>query len=88
MMPGWFTTLTSGALSLILHVVLGAMLIFSFDLMPRPKIQPDNNINIVKAVTIDKKQVELELDRIKKIEEEKRKKENQRLDELEKRPNN
>jgi len=81
---GWFTTLCSAALSLILHVVLGALLIFSFDIMPQPKIQPKNNINTVKAVTVDKKQVELELDRIKKIENEKLQKETKRLDDLEK----
>ena len=84
MIPGWFTTLVSGTLSLILHVVFGAMLIFSFDLTPQPKIQPKNNINTVKAVTVDKKQVELELDRIKKIEKEKLQKEKKRIDDLEK----
>ena len=70
MKPGWLTTLSSSALSLILHVVLGALLIFSFDFTAQPKIQPKNNINTVKAVTVDKKQVEIELARIKKVENE------------------
>ena len=81
---GWLTTLSSITLSLILHVVLGALLIFSFDFTARPKIQPKNNINTVKAVTVDKKQVELELARIKKVEDEKLQKEKNRLDDLEK----
>jgi colicin import membrane protein len=84
MKPGWLTTLSSSALSLILHVVLGALLIFSFDFTAQPKIQPKNNINTVKAVTVDKKQVELELARIKKVENEKLQKEKKTLDDLEK----
>ena len=84
---GWLTTLSSSALSLILHVVLGALLILSFDFTEQPKIQPKNNINTVKAVSVDKKQVELELARIKKVEDEKLKKEKKRLDDLEKKAN-
>ena len=84
---GWLTTLSSSALSLILHVVLGALLIFSFDFTAQTKTQPKNNINTVKAVTVDKKQVELELVRIKKVEDEKLQKEKKRLDDLEKKAN-
>ncbi|MCK5499537.1 MAG: cell envelope integrity protein TolA [Gammaproteobacteria bacterium] len=81
---GWFTTLSSSVLSLILHLVVGVLLIFSFEFTPQPKNQVRKDVNIVKAVAVDKKQVELELERIRKIEEEKHKKEKQRLDELEK----
>jgi len=81
---GWFTTLSSSVLSLILHLVVGVLLIFSFEFTPQPKSHARQDVNVVQAVTVDKKQVELELDRIKKIEEEKHKKEKKRLGELEK----
>ena len=85
---GWFTTLSSGALSLILHLVLGTLLIFSFDFTAKPKNQIRKDVNVVQAVAIDKKQVELELARIKKVEEDKHKKEKKRLDDLEKKAKN
>jgi len=85
---GWFTTLSSTVLSLVLHLVAGALLIFSFEFTPQPKTQIRKDINVVQAVAIDKKQVELELARIKKVEEDKRKKEKKRLDDLEKKAKN
>lgn len=85
---GWFTTLSSSVLSLILHLVVGVLLLFSFEFTPQPKTQIRQDVNVVQAVVIDKKQVDLELERIRKIEEEKHKKEKQRLDELEKKANN
>ena len=85
---GWFTTLSSSVLSLILHLVVGVLLIFSFEFTPQPKNQVRKDVNIVKAVAVDKKQVDLELERIRKIEEEKHEKEKQRLDELEKKAKN
>ncbi|MCH8976581.1 MAG: cell envelope integrity protein TolA [Proteobacteria bacterium] len=88
MRPGWLTTLSSSVLSLILHLVVGVLLVFSFEFSPQPKIQIRQDVNVVQAIVIDKKQVDLELERIRKIEEEKHKKEKQRLDELEKKANN
>ena len=85
---GRFTTLSSSVLSLILHLVVGVLLLFSFEFTPQPKTQIRQDVNVVQAVVIDKKQVDLELERIRKIEEEKHKKEKQRLDELEKKANN
>jgi len=85
---GWFTTLSSTVLSLVLHLVAGALLIFSFEFTPQPKTQIRKDINVVQAVAIDKKQVELELVRIRKIEEDKHKKEKKRLDDLEKKAKN
>ncbi len=81
---GWFTTLSSSVLSLILHLVVGVLLILSFEFTPQPKTQIRQDVNIVQAVAVDKKQVALELERIRKIEEEKHKKEKQHLEELEK----
>ena len=88
MRPGWLTTLSSSVLSLILHLVVGVLLVFSFEFSPQPKIQIRQDVNVVQAIVIDKKQVDLELERIRKIEEEKHKKEKQRLDELEKKTKN
>ncbi len=85
---GWFTTLSSGVLSLILHIVIGALLIISFDFAPKPKNPAWKDVNVVEAVAVDKKQVELELARIKKIEEDKHKKEKKRLDDLDKKAKN
>jgi colicin import membrane protein len=85
---GWFTTLSSSVLSLLLHLVVGALLIFSFEFTPQPKTQIRKDVNVVQAVAVDKKQVELELARIKKIEEDKFKKEKKRLDDLEKKTKN
>lgn len=76
-------TLISGVLSLLLHLLLGGLLIFSFDL-PRksPPARPIEDINIVKAVAIDKRQVDAELEAIKKFEEQKREQEQKRLNKL------
>lgn len=85
---GWFTTLSSGVLSLILHIVIGALLIISFDFTPKPKNPTRKDVNVVEAVAVDKKQVEIEIARIKKIEEDKHKKEKKRLDDLDKKAKN
>lgn len=83
---GWFTTLRSGVLAIILHLVLGTLLILSFDLTPPPKSRP--RVNTVEAVTVDKKQVESELQRLKDLDADKQNKEKQRLEELEKKAKN
>ena len=88
MRPGWFTTLSSTVLSLVLHLVVGVLLIFSFEFTPKPKTQIRQDVNVVQAVVIDKKQVDLELERIRKIEEDKHKIEKKRLDELGKKARN
>ena len=58
-------------LSLLLHAVLIVLLVFSVDTSVRktPKVMPQ--VNIVKAVSVDKNQVEKELNRFKEIEKEK-----------------
>ena len=88
MRSGWFTTLSSTVLSLVLHLVVGVLLIFSFEFTPQPKTQIRKDVNVVQAVAVDRKQVELELARIKKIEEDKHKIEKKRLDELGKQARN
>ena len=88
MRSGWFTTLSSTVLSLVLHLVVGVLLIFSFEFTPQPKTQIRQDVNVVQAIVIDKKQVDLELERIRKIEEDKHKIEKKRLDELGKKARN
>lgn len=84
MKTGWFTTLSSSVLSLILHLVIGALLILSFDFTEQPRTRIKKDVNIVEAVAIDKKQVDAELARIKKAETDRHKKEQDRLNALEK----
>jgi len=72
----------------VLHLVVGVLLIFSFEFTPQPKTQIRKDVNVVQAVAVDRKQVELELARIKKIEEDKHKIEKKRLDELGKKARN
>ena len=78
---GW-KQFNSTALSILLHLVLGALLIFSFEFSKKPTAQPQP-IDIVEAVAVDKRQVEAELASLKKAEETKRNKEKQRMAALE-----
>lgn len=80
---GWFLTFRSSFLSLLLHLVVIGLLIISFTNTPEPKVKP-KHINIVDAVTVDKKQVDAELNRIKKAEQEKLDKQKQELEKLRK----
>jgi colicin import membrane protein len=89
MKSGWFTTLYSSLLSLLLHAVVVILLIvnFSFSIDP-PPVHPKHNIDIVKATTIDQKQLENELKKLKKAEKDKKAAEKKRLAELEKKAAN
>lgn len=84
MEANWFLTSRSLVLSIILHLVLGAVLIFSFEFSPKPTPPTKPIVNIVKATAVDKKQVELELKRLKKLDDEKIEKEIKRQKDLEK----
>jgi len=61
----WLLTFRSLLLSIVLHIVLGGVLIFSFQFSPSPTPTFRPPANIIKAVSVDKKQVELELKRLK-----------------------
>ena len=84
MRSGWVTTLNSSLLSLLLHAVAIVLLVVSFSISPRVPVLPGKNINIVNAVTIDNKQIESELQKLKQAEEDKKAAEKKRLEELEK----
>ncbi len=75
--------LRSFFLSLVLHTLLIALLIFSVDTSVKKVAKPAPQVNIVKAVSVDKKQVEKELKRLKDIEKDKLSKELKKQKELE-----
>ncbi|NKB36093.1 MAG: cell envelope integrity protein TolA [Gammaproteobacteria bacterium] len=70
-------------LSIVLHGVLITLLIFSIDNTVRQAPQPVPQVNIVKAVSVDSKEVEKELKRLQDIEKEKESKQQKKQKELE-----
>ena len=84
MKVNWFLTSRSIVLSIMLHVMIGFVLIYSFEFSPKPTPPPKPIVNIVKATAVDNKQVELELKRLKKQDDEKIAKEIKRQKDLEK----
>jgi len=73
MYKNWLQTSRSLFFSVVLHIVLGGILIFSFKFSTKPTPVHKPTTIIVNAVSVDKKQVELELKRLKDIEEAKKK---------------
>ncbi len=71
MQATWGWTARSIVLSILLHLSIGVVLIYSFDFTPKPTPPQKPIVNIVKAAAVDKKQVELELARLKRQEDEK-----------------
>jgi len=84
MYTNWLQTSKSLFFSVVLHIVLGGILIFSFKFSAKPLPAHKPMINTVKAISVDKKQVELELKRLKEIEAAKKADENKRQKKLEK----
>ena len=68
--------------SLLLHLAAAGLLIVSFDIAPRPIALPPPHADVVNAVTVDSKQVDAELNRLKDQEKQKREKELKRLQNL------
>src|SRR3972149_2950357 len=79
----WWVRIRSIWYALALHVIAAALLVFSFSFTDIIK-PPHQDISIVNAVTVDKSQVDKELQRLKQEDEKKKLEEQQRLDELEK----
>ena len=71
-------------MSVFLHGLLIGLLIFSVDTPMRKVVTPVQQVNIVKAVSIDNKLVEKEIVRLKEIEKEKFTRERKRQEALEK----
>ena len=79
-----FLTTRSLFLSIVLHIVLGGVFIFSFRISHKPTPLPSAAVNIVKAVSVDRRQVDLELKRLKEREDAKKTEQLKRQKELEK----
>lgn len=74
-------TLRAFSLSLFLHVVMVGLLVFSFDFRRKELvIQPQD---VMQTVSVDSRQVEQEINRIREIEQEKKAAETKREQELE-----
>ena len=84
MHTNWFQTSRSLFFSILLHIIFGGILIFSFKFSTKPTPVHKPVTNIIKAISVDKKQVELELKRLNDIEEAKKAEEKKRQKKLEK----
>ncbi len=84
MRDGWFLRTRSLVFAVLLHVIAVVLLLVSFEFTSETvQLPPGNDVNIVDAVSIDKKEVEKELALLKKIEADKKAAEQARLKELE-----
>ncbi|MEM6998263.1 MAG: cell envelope integrity protein TolA [Pseudomonadota bacterium] len=84
MRENWLLTSRSFLISIAIHIVLGVVLVFSFNFSSKTTPPQPPKVNIVKAATVDKEQVELELKRLKDQEDKKIADELKRQKELEK----
>ena len=84
MHTNWFQTSRSLFFSILLHIIFGGILIFSFKFSAKQTPAHKPVTNIIKAISVDKKQVELELKRLNNIEEAKKAEEKKRQKKLEK----
>jgi len=73
--------ITAVIFSLVVHAALILLLVASFDWTPAPQLKI-NQQNIVKAVAVDASKVKAELDKLKRAEETKRKKDKDRVAKL------
>lgn len=78
MRPGWFVSVWSLVLALLLHAAALALLLVSFSFTP--ELAPVRPVSIVNAVAVDKAKVDEEIRRFKQEDEKKQK----RAEELEK----
>ena len=78
-----FSKLKSFFSSIGLHIVIGLLLVVSFEFAPEPQQAPPKKVNIINAVSVDQKMVEAELNKLKQAEAEKKKAEEERKQKLE-----
>lgn len=69
--------------ALLLHAVVIAALVINYDAVRQPVFKPKPEENIVEAVTVDEREVELELQRLKELEQEKQRAMEKKLQDLE-----
>ena len=65
--------------SLLLHLVALGLILVSLDIAPRPAAMPRPTADVVNAVTVDSKQVDQELNRLKDLEQQKQDAEKKRI---------
>ena len=83
-----YATPRSIFLSIVLHVFAGGLLLLSLDFDP-PPVQIDKpRINVIDAVTVDIKQIEAELSRLKEIDKQKEAEQIKKQKDLEKKLKN
>lgn len=70
-------------ISLVLHAVFAGFLVFSIDTPVRRVVEAPPQVNIVEAISVDSREVEKELQRLKDIEKEKIAKQEKQQKELE-----
>ncbi len=71
MQTHWLLTSRSFLLAVILHAGLGLIFLFGLEFSPKPTPKKTIDVDIVKAVSVDKNQVEQEVKRLKDIEKKK-----------------
>lgn len=64
-------TLPSLLLSIVLHALLALLLVLNIQLIPHDIARPVQSVSIVKAVTVDSRKVDAELNRLKEIDRKK-----------------
>jgi colicin import membrane protein len=80
----WFDTLRSFFYSVLLHVVVALLLVVSFEFSIAPPPAPNQDVEIIQALSVDERAVEQELERLRQAEQQKREQEQKRQAELEK----
>ena len=75
--------LTALFYALLLHAIVIAALVINYDAVRQPAFKPRPEENIVEAVTVDEREVALELERLKKLELEKQRAMEKKLQDLE-----
>lgn len=73
-MEAIWLNLRASSYSLILHGIVLGLLTISIEFAPPPAQKPMPKIDIVEAVTVDSKEIEAELKRLQKIDQEKERK--------------
>ena len=77
-----FVTLRSFTYAILVHLLIGGLLVFSFDRMASVRVKPKAEDNIIAATTVDNQAVERELRRLKELEQEKQQRMERKITEL------
>ena len=81
MFKGLLDNLRAGIFAVLVHLILVAMLLISLDWTPEPG-SAEPQVEVVKAVVVDPRKVEAELEQIRESEARRRQEEQKRQDRL------